>query len=214
MQLKTVQESLASPWFLYLGGLRWTQSVHSSVATQSIATRTQTGVRLRLRCVYTIASLRGADERLPRFLPPRGRYVFSVLEWPPGISALLLIPGYRTARCEQTHSRGPLASPACWGTAFPSAPRSWRCTTGMTLRPLCVATRDEIISSCSHPDAARWKDLGAMPYGFARSGARRVHLVDTEQQGPRPHRAEMLHCVQHDMYKTCIGRPGGTLYIF
>ena len=44
-----------------------------------------------------------------------------------------------------------------------------------------------------------------MPYGFARSGARRVHLVDTEQQGPRPHRAEMLHCVQHDMYKTCIG---------
>ena len=41
-------------------------------------------------------------------------YLFSAAQWPPGISAPLLISGYGTMQCEQNHSRGPLASPAIW----------------------------------------------------------------------------------------------------
>ena len=117
----------------------------------------------------------------------------------------------RSVSDKESHSRGSLVSPACWGTTSLSAPRSWRCTTGMTLRPLCVATRSYRLAVILTPLGGRiWAPCPTGSLGPVRAG---WHLVDTEQQGPRPHSAEMLHCVQHDMYRTCIGRPGDTVYL-
>ena len=167
-----------------------------------------------------------------------------VEKWPPGISALLLIPGYRTARCEQTHSRGPLASPACWGTAFPSAPRS----VSTTLRqhhapsaPRSVSTtlvamhnrhdltaplrryerRDHIVLQSSFiltpPGGRIWAPCPTGSPGPVRAGC----LVDTEQPWTLSSRALghialrcfiAMRCFTA-FSMTCIGRPGGTVYL-
>ena len=113
----------------------------------------------------------------------------------------LLTSRHSIAR-DQERSAGSTATEYSWGADIPG---------GHCHREEGVVHRYERqdgAASASHPDAARRKDLNAILAGSPYPGRARGLPRTLNSRPSRPHGAEMLHYVQHDMHRRRLRRDG------